>query len=115
MSYPAVRNIKRAQKEALLVREISQLFMSAALDEPKLQNLTISRVQLSTDKSNCTIYFYAPGGKEFFETILPILILYKPSLRKALAAKINARYTPDFIFAFDEHFEKHMRLENILE
>lgn len=115
MSYPAVKNIKRAQKEAHLLREISKLFMQAAQDEPRLQNITISRVSLSSDKSICTVYFYTPDGKKFFETVLPILILYKPSLRKALAAEIQARYTPDINFAFDENFEKVMRIEHILE
>jgi ribosome-binding factor A len=115
MTHSAITNIKRAQKEALLLREISQLFMQAALDEPRLQNITINRVSLSQDKSACTVYFYTSAGQQFFETVLPILILYKPSLRKALAKKINARYTPDLIFAFDENFDKHMRLESILE
>lgn len=115
MTYPAVRNIKRAQKEAELLRQISKLFMQTALDEPRLQNLTINRISLSSDKSACTVYFYTPAGKDFFETVLPLLILYKPSLRKALAAEINARYTPDFVFAFDDNFEKLMRIEGILE
>ena len=47
MTDSSVRNIKRAQKESQFLREISQLFMQLALDDTKLQNLTIDRVKLS--------------------------------------------------------------------
>lgn len=110
-----LRNIKRAQKESLLLQKISQLFMQAAMDDKKLSGITISRVKLSDDKSVCRVFFYTAGGKEEFSKILSTLILYKPSLRKALAAEIESRYTPELIFAYDDIFEKTLRLEGILE
>lgn len=109
-------NVKRAQKESLLFREISQLFLQASLDDPKLQNITINRVALSPDKGLCTVFFYTPEGQDFFEQeLLPIIGQYKASLRRALAARVQSRYTPDLIFAYDKQFEKQMRLEMLLE
>lgn len=110
-----IRNIKRSQKESLLLQKISQLFMQTAMDDNRLMGITISRVQLSDDKGLCRIFFYTSQGKEEFSKILPILILYKPSLRKALSSEIKSRYTPELLFAFDDSFEKTMRLEGILE
>ncbi len=115
MAESPVKSIKTSQKESVFFREISQLFMETALDEPALQGLTISRVKLSPDGGLCTIYFYTSEGLPYFERILPILKLYKPSLRKALATKVQARYTPELIFKYDEQFEKQLRLEGILE
>ena len=112
----SIANVKRAQKESLLFREISQLFMRAGQDDPKLQSVTINRVSLSHDKGMCTVYCYTPDGQEqFTKELLPILMQYKPSLRKALAARIKSRYTPDLKFAFDAQFEKQLRLEQLIE
>jgi ribosome-binding factor A len=109
------RDIKIAQKEAALLKEISRLFMQISLDEPSLHNLFVNRVHLSPDKSHCTVYFYTALGKEHFKQLLPLLILYKPSMRHALAQELRARYTPDLRFLFDDQFEKQQRIETILD
>ncbi len=114
MTYSRVQDIKRAQKERLFFREISNLFLQMTLDDSRVQGISITRVKLSPDKSLCTVYFYAAEGKEFFNEKLEILKLYKPSMRKAIAAKIEARYTPDIRFAFDEHYEKQEELELLM-
>ena len=112
----SVSQIKRAQKESLLFREISDLFLKASLDNSLLRNISISRVSLSADKGICTIYFYTVLGKEAFDkTYKPLLLKYKHQFRKELASRIRSRYTPDLVIAFDDHFEKQMRLEELLE
>ncbi len=108
-------NVKRAQKESQLFREISQLFMQTSLDDTRLKDIMVNRVQLSPDKGVCTIFFYTADGEERFNELLNILVLYKPSLRKALAAKIRSRYTPELIFKFDKQFEKQLRIDQLLE
>lgn len=110
-----VPNVKRAQKESLFFREIAQLFMQASQDDTRLKDIMIHRVQLSPDKGVCTVYFYTDQGEEQFKKILNVLVLYKPSLRKALAARIRSRYTPELIFKFDAQFEKELRIDQLLE
>ncbi len=111
----SLSHIKRSQKESLLFREISQLFLQATLDDPRLEGLFVNRVQLSPDKGLCTVFFYTPQGEEAFKEKRSILTLYKPSLRKALATSIRSRYTPNLSFKFDTQFEKHQRLEELIE
>lgn len=110
-----VSEIKRAQKESLLFRELSGLFMKIVMEQPALQLLTLTHVKLSQDKGACSIYFYANGGRQAFEDSMSTLILYKPSMRKALSQSIPGRYTPELIFRFDEQFEKQQRMEKILD
>lgn len=114
MSIRSVSDIKRSQKESLLLRTISQLFHQAARDDSKLTAASITRVQLSPNKSLCTVYFYMPEGKEAFKKLLPSLTLYKPSLRKALSQEIRGRYTCELVFRFDEQFEKVEKIEKLL-
>lgn len=107
--------IKRAQKESLFLREISHLFLKASMDDKRLQGLHVNRVTLSPDKGWCSVYFYSPEGKAFFEEALPTLVLYKPSLRQALAQKIRGRYVPELVFKYDDQYEKQLQLEHLFE
>lgn len=107
----ATASIKRAQKESLLLREISNMFHTISMDDDRLSGLFVNRVDLSTDKGWVTVYFYTIDGFEKFEEQLKILKLYKPSIRKGLAAGIKGRYVPDIKFAYDAKFEKQQRLE----
>jgi ribosome-binding factor A len=115
MLSPSLRQKKRAQKEKLLLREISNLFLQAATDDSELHGMFINRVELSEDKSVCTVYFYTDQGKQFFDEKCKRLKLYKPSFRKALADRLKFRYTPDLRFAFDIQYEKQISIEKLLD
>jgi ribosome-binding factor A len=111
----SISSIKKSQKETQLYRAISELFTQTALDDPRLQGIAVNRVKLSDDKSVCNIFFYCANGLAEFKEKLPFILLYKSSLRRALAKTIAARYTPELIFKFDDQFEKQQRIENLLE
>ncbi len=108
-------NIKRSQKESLLLKELSKLIHEIMLDDKELVGLFINRVELSKNKGACIVYFYDPQGPETFEAKKHHLILYKPSLRKAIAMTLDGRYTPELVFAYDHQFEKQQRIETILD
>lgn len=107
-------NIKRAQKESLYFRHLSKLLHEITQDDKRLEGLILNRVKFSTDKSTCNLYFYTSDGFEYFQELLEILKLYKPSIRKSLAHEIQSRYVPELNFKFDENFEKQARLEMLL-
>lgn len=108
------RDIKRAQKEKQLSRELSTMLLRIQQDDTSVQGLYINSLRLSPDKSVCTVYFAAPGNKKEFDEKLPALLLYKASLRSGLAKALNARYTPDLIFEYDAVSEKQKRIESLL-
>lgn len=104
-------DIKRSKKESQLLREISKLFMQTVLDDSRLDGLFVNRVQLSPDRGMCTVYLFTNKGKEFFDTSLETLKLYKPSLRRAISQLLPSRYTPDLRFAYDAQFEKQEKID----
>lgn len=112
---PRVRTIKQAQKERLYFRVFSELFSQLMVDDSRIYDLVLTRTKLSSDKSICTLYFYSAQGEQFFKEKLEVLKLYRPSLRKAFAAKITSRYTPELRFAFDTTFEKQEKFEHLME
>lgn len=115
MNSSNLSNIKRSQKESLLLKALSKLIYDLMLDDKELIGLFINRVELSKNKGACIVYFYDPQGPTFFEAKKKRLILYKPSLRKAIAMTLDGRYTPELVFAYDTQFEKQQRIESILE
>ena len=111
-----VRNIKRAQKESVLLHVIAELFLRAAMDDNSLSDLVVNRVKLSPDKRICYVYFYTNKGEAFFrENMLGALKLYRPSLRKAVANKVFGRYVPSFTFRYDESYEKQEKINLLIE
>ena len=110
-----VSDIKRAQKESLLLRELSTYFLRIANEDDRIKDTILNRVKLSKDKGVCTLYFYTPQGEQYFQELMPFLILYKPSMRKALAQSINARYTPQLVFKYDTAYEKHLEIDELIE
>ncbi len=109
-----VSSIKRAQKSALLYRTISSLFLKASLDDARLVGITLTRARLSDDKSVCEIYFITAGGEQEFQERIHDIILYKPSLRSAVAKEIPGRYAPDLVFKYDTQEEGLRKIDQIL-
>lgn len=109
------QDIKRAQKESYFFREISQLFRHITIDEPRLNGIYINKISLSSDGGICTVLFLAANGRPEFEEKLPLLILYKPSLRAALAKTSSGRYTPNLVFRYDEDQEKVDKINRLLD
>jgi ribosome-binding factor A len=109
------QEIKKAQRESYFYREISNLFLQITIDEPRLNGLFINKISLSSDGGTCTVLFLAANGRTEFEEKLPILILYKPSLRTALAKTSHSRYTPNLIFRYDEGHEKVEKINRLID
>jgi ribosome-binding factor A len=107
--------IKRNQKQSLLYKEISKLIQQASLDDSELTGFYISKVELSDNKSNCFVFFFSDLGEEHFRTVFKKLVLYKPSLRAALAKKINSRRVPQITFKYDTKFATQREVEELIE
>lgn len=115
MTVPRSGFIKKSQKESLLKRVVSQLLFQASLDYPAIRGLTVTRITLSANKGMAFVFLYTPDGPTVFKEKLETLKLLAPSLRKALATEIKARYTPEIRFKFDDTLEKLHRIESILD
>lgn len=111
----STQTIKKSQKESLIFKAIAQLFAQTTQDDPRLLGVSVNRVKLSDDKGVATVFFYTPGGLAEFQEKLSFILLYKSSLRRALARTINSRYTPELIFKYDTNFEKQQRIDGLLE
>ena len=120
MSRTRAQEVRRSQKKSFYIQQLSDFIMQIAYDEPAVLKVFLTRVELSSDGGICYIYFSAYGAnsaearEEAFNEACGRLILYKPSLRKALAQSMHSRYVPQLRFMFDEKREKEMRINDLL-
>ena len=109
------KEIRHAQRESFLLRELSTFFLRITQDEPSFSVIYIDRVKLSSDSSLCTVFFYSDQGKEAFEKVMPQLILYKPSIRASLAKVSSGRYVPQLKFRYAEQIDKQRRVDELID
>lgn len=116
---PSIRNheIKREKKKSLFFREISQIIQLISETEPLVTKVYPTKVDFSNDYGICYVYLstFDEFSEETFEKSLEVLKLYKPSIRKELATRLNPRYTPNIVFLYDKVREKQSKIDNLLD
>ncbi len=110
-----LHRIKRARREAQLQKIVAGLLTQQACDDPELQDLQVTRVELNQSKSVCYVLFYSSHGEAFFREKLGHVILYKPSLRKAIGQELQGRYVPEIVFKYDTNLKKQLALEALID
>lgn len=117
MSQSTRHDIKLEKRKSLYLREISVIVQALAAQEPDVADIYVTRVEFSADTGICFIYFasFVPDAESSYTKALDILKLYKGSMRKELARSINARYTPELVFMYDEKKEKERRINELLD
>ena len=117
MIAPKLHEIKREKKKSLFFREISQLVGLISNENIDAQKVYVTRVDFSPDCGIVYVYLATFGAysEEIFDKALYALILYKPSIRKEIATKLNPRHTPDIVFLYDENKEKQDRMDELLD
>lgn len=106
--------IKEEQRKSFYMRQVGQLLLEAGKTDESLLELYVTRAEFSDGGGACHFYFSCAGGKERFDELLQRLILYKASLRRALARIRQSRYTPNLFFHYDVGVENVYRIESIL-
>lgn len=110
-------NIKQDKRKKLYLRELSVIVQALAAQEPAVADVYVTRIEFSADTGICFVYFtsFVADGLASYEKALDVLKLYKGSMRKELARTINARYTPELVFVYDENKEKERHIHGLLD
>jgi len=107
--------IKHAQKESVLAREVAQFLVRIIQDDQRLQGLYVNRARLSPDKGTCLVYIHTSGGLKDFEAKFQFLVVYKPSIRASLSKTLQGRYTPQIKFLYDAAVDKTRHVDDLID
>lgn len=103
----------RSQRVAdLLQRAVSDI-LKKNISDPRLQQLTITSVNVSPDLRNATVYYVGREDQEL-KQIQAVLVKAAGFVRCEVAKKVELRVTPKIVFAIDNVLLQAEKLNSLL-
>ena len=107
-------NNRRQQRvNHLLQQEVSKL-LEFELEDPRLDGLTVSAVEISPDLKHARIFIVSNGDEASETEMRHGLQSATPYVRRELAKRMQLRAVPEIHFAFDHSIERSARIEKLL-
>jgi ribosome-binding factor A len=107
------KSIRVQQVAELLQHELAMLIQKE-ISDPRLQNLSITEVELSQDLSRAKV-FYTLLDKSEKKNVETALKKATGFLRKHLATRLDMRYIPNIRFMYDDTLESAERISQLLK
>lgn len=106
----------RYQKRAadLVQMHLTDL-LRTRVNDPRLQMVTITAVEVTPDVARAHVYFSVLGGAEEQAETLQILRSMAGFLRRELGQRIRLRNTPELVFRWDPSMERGDRISSLLD
>jgi ribosome-binding factor A len=105
---------KRSEKVGDQIRaEISQILL-AELKDPRIGFVTITKVAVSDDLRNATVYYSVFGGTEQKEASYQGLQSATGYIKRELGKRMRLKYMPVITFLFDDSLEYGEHIEELL-
>lgn len=93
---------RRQKKIEEMIQHTASSILLFNANNPRLQNVRITRVKMSPDMSFARLYFQMPEGKVRAEEVLKELRRSKGFLKNTIGEKIALRRMPQIDFHYDE-------------
>ena len=103
--------VERVAKE--LKKELSTIIHDEIKD-PRLGFVTITRLELTADLRFAKVFYSVLGKDEDYKKTKEALESSMGFIRREIAARIQLRFAPEFIFREDRTTEYSVRIEEIL-
>jgi ribosome-binding factor A len=97
------------------ILELLSTVIQTEMQDPRLQMLTITRVQVNRDASHAMIFFMSQDDEVAPNEVEQALTHAKGFLRGVLAETLDLRYTPDLTFRYDKAAEETQRVMELFD
>ncbi len=105
---------KRADRVSDLIREVMGEMLLKELNDPRLEAVTITAVEMTDDLKLATIFFSAMGSPPREEEALHGLQSATGYIKKKLGRELRLRYIPDLLFKVDHSFDYGSKIDRLL-
>jgi len=106
---------RRAQKVAEAIREVVSMAILAELNDPRIQDVTVTYVEVSGDLRHAKVHVSVMGGESKQQLSLRGLESAAGFLQSRCASRIDTRYTPRIQFVLDQGVKKSIAISQILD
>lgn len=105
---------RRQRVSELILREISQILLRQ-ISDPRLQNVTINKVNLSSDLRVAKVFVSNLPQGEDKEQILGTLYKARNFIRGELGHHLKLRFTPEIVFKWDDSAAYSVHISEMLD
>lgn len=106
---------RRSQKVAEAIREVVSMAILAELNDPRVQDVTVTYVEVSGDLRHAKVHVSVMGDESKQNLSLRGLRSAAGFLQSRCAARIDTRYTPRIQFVLDQGVKKSIAISEILD
>jgi len=106
---------RRAQKAAEVVREVVGMAILAELNDPRIQDVTVTYVEVSGDLRHAKVHVSVMGDESHQNLSLRGLQSAAGFLQSKIAKQIDSRYTPRLTFILDQGVKRSIEISEILD
>lgn len=111
---PGARPVKRSTRVGELLREILAAILLERVADPRLQEVTITEVDMSPDLKLARVYYAVRQGTDQDEVVIA-LDKALGFIKQEVAREHILRTMPEFHFLPDQTLDKAARMEELLE
>ncbi len=105
---------RRVQKAAAAIRQVVSMAILTELKDPRVQNVTVTRVEVSGDMRESTVHVSVMGDDAQQRLSLTGLKAASGFLQAKVAERIETRYTPRLKFQLDRGVKNSIEVARIL-
>ncbi|MEX2120370.1 MAG: 30S ribosome-binding factor RbfA [Pirellulales bacterium] len=105
---------RRVQKAAQAVREVVSMAILTDLNDPRVENVTVTSVEMTPDMRQAKVYVSIMGSETKQRLVLAGLKSAAGYLQSKVASRIDTRYTPRLEFVLDQGVKKSIQIAEIL-
>ncbi|MCH2369292.1 MAG: 30S ribosome-binding factor RbfA [Pirellulales bacterium] len=106
---------RRVLKAAQAIREVVSTAIITDLRDPRIENVTVTQVEVSGDLRHARIHVSIMGSETNSGQVLKGLNNASGFLQRKVANRIDTRYTPKLQFVQDEGLKHSLEVTKILE
>jgi ribosome-binding factor A len=106
---------KRSDRVADSIRRVLAEMLLRELNDPRLDSVTVTGVELTGDLKLATVFFSAMGSAEKEKASLQGFQSAAGFIKKKLGKELRLRSVPDLLFKVDHSFEYGSRIDRLIE
>ena len=106
---------RRIHKISEAVRQVVSTAILTDLWDPRVKNITVTKVGISGDMRRATIHISVMGSDKEQELSLRGLRHSKGFLQSKIAEKLSLRYTPVLSFELDQGIKRSFEMSQLLD
>lgn len=110
-----MKQTPRTLKLGESLREIVAEILASDVSDPRLEMVTVTGLQISSDLGVANVYVTAHGDQERYDEVLAGLNSAKGRIRTLLGQQISLRVTPELRFFIDESVDEGQRIDQALQ